>query len=186
MRLWLIHPHIIYRIVRTIRMGCVILNLQIVFLKTCLIRWNRESITELLPFAYIYICFICNTIICSRIISQSISWSKAMQYNLFSTLCLSYKINIDIGIGFINWLDVGKSWNYYLRVMSEVWPFFVVLWKLEFLLVYRYLQEFYFTEHLCIFRAFFEKILPNFYPMGMVRLFLENWLLWILLGNEKF
>ena len=58
-----------------------------------------------------------------------------------------------------------------LRVMSETWPLFVSLWKLEFLLVFRYLQEFCFIEHLCIFRAFFEKILPNFYPIHIVRLF---------------
>ena len=58
-----------------------------------------------------------------------------------------------------------------LRVMSETWPLFVSLWKLEFLLVFQYLQEFLFTEHLCIFKAFFERILPNFYPIHIVRLF---------------
>lgn len=68
-----------------------------------------------------------------------------------------------------------ETQTYDLRVMSEVWPVFVVLWKLEFLLVFRYLQEFWFVEHLCIFRTFLEMILPNFYPMGMVRLFLELW-----------
>ena len=64
-----------------------------------------------------------------------------------------------------------------LRVMSETWPLFVSLWKLEFLLVFQYLQEFLFIEHLCIFRAFFEKILPNFYPTDIVHLFLEFQLL---------
>jgi len=78
----------------------------------------------------------------------------------------TYKLFIILVILFFN-----------LRVMSDIWRLFVSLWKLEFLLVFRYLQEFWFAEHLCLFMAFLEGILPNFYPMGVVRMFVVFWFL---------
>ena len=102
-----------------------------------------------------------------HIVSYSIK--KIFKYSKF-ILMLSCIFILSCSSNKIRGCD-GNAQTYELRVMSETWPLFVSLWKLEFLLVFQYLQEFLFREHLCIFRAFFERILPNFYPIRIVRLF---------------